>query len=139
MSTSQPALTTGPFSGMGAVYPSCFPGRFRNASAPDNSEVRILSIAAHPVLREGIGAIIAGEQGISQIPAAAEGREGIEAYRADRPDVTLLDLHLPDMSGIEVLIGIRSEFPDARVVILATFQRDFEIRRTLQAGAYGSC
>jgi DNA-binding NarL/FixJ family response regulator len=137
MSTSQPALTTGPSSVMGAVYSSCFPGRFRDASAPDNSEVRILSIAAHPVLREGIGAIIAGEQGISQIPAAAEGREGIEAYRADRPDVTLLDLHLPDMSGIEVLIGIRSEFPDARIIILATFQRDFEIRRALKAGAYG--
>src|SRR5262247_2222906 len=100
MSTSQPALITGASSGMGAVYAGCFPGRFRDAAAPNNSEVRILSIAAHPLLREGIGAIIADEEGISQIPAAAAGREGIETYRAARPDVTLLDLHLPDMSGI---------------------------------------
>src|SRR5262249_7633955 len=136
MSFSQPSLITGASSGMGAVHASCFPGRFHGASAPDNSAVRILSIAAHPVLREGIGAIIADQEGISQIPAAAAGREGIEAYRAARPDVTLLDLHLPDMSGIEVLIGIRSEFPDARIIILATSQKDVEIRRAIPPRAF---
>ena len=95
MSPSQPVLTTGASSGIGAVHSGCFPGRFRDASAPSNSDIRILSIASHPVLREGIGAIIAGEEGISQIPGAAAGREGIEAYRSARPDVTLLDLVTP--------------------------------------------
>ncbi len=136
MSSTQPALITSASAEMGAVYAGCFTERFRDASA-NSSEVRILGIAAHPVFRAGIGAIIVNEEGISQLSSAATGWEGIEAYRADRPDVTLLDLHLPDMSGIEVLNRIRSEFPDARVIILATFQRDVEIRRALQAGAYG--
>ena len=102
----------------------------------NSSDIRILSIDGHPVVRAGIGAIINGQADMSLASAAATGKEGIEAYRAARPDVTLLDLQLPD-SGIEVLIGIRSEFPDARIIILATFLRDVEIRRALKAGAYG--
>jgi len=104
---------------------------------PQNSpDIRILIIDGHPVVRAGIGAIINGQADMSLASAAATGKEGIEAYRAARPDVTLLDLQLPD-SGIEVLIGIRSEFPDARIIISATFLRDVEIRRALKAGAYG--
>ena len=104
---------------------------------PQNSpDIRILIIDGHPVVRAGIGAIINGQADMSLASATATGKEGIEAYRAARPDVTLLDLQLPD-SGIEVLIGIRSEFPDARIIILATFLRDVEIRRALKAGAYG--
>ena len=137
MSPSQPVLTPGA-SSASAAYSSCFPGRFRDASALDNSEIRILSIAAHPMLQKGIGAIV-GEEGISQTTAAAAGKEDIEAYRAARPDVTLLDLDLPDMSGIEVLIGIRSEFPDARVIVLATLQRDFEIRWYSKWGLMSAC
>jgi DNA-binding NarL/FixJ family response regulator len=105
--------------------------------ARNDSQVRILSIDGLPVVREGIGAIINSQADMSLASAAATGKEGIEAYRAARPDVTLLDLQLPDLSGIEVLIRIRSEFPDARIIILATFQRDVEIRRALKAGAYG--
>ena len=109
----------------------------RRRERPHNScDIRILIIDGHPVVRAGIGAIINGQADMSLASAAATGKEGIEAYRAARPDVTLLDLQLPD-SGIEVLIGIRSEFPDARIIILATFLRDVEIRRALKAGAYG--
>jgi DNA-binding NarL/FixJ family response regulator len=102
----------------------------------NSSDIQILIIDGHPVVRAGIGAIINGQADMSLVSAAATGKEGIEAYRAARPDVALLDLQLPD-SGIEVLIGIRSEFPDARIIILATFLRDVEIRRALKAGAYG--
>jgi len=109
----------------------------RRRERPHNSsDIRILIIDGHPVVRAGIGAIINGQADMSLASAAATGKEGIEAYRAARPDVTLLDLQLPG-SGIEVLIGIRSEFPDARIIILATFLRDVEIRRALKAGAYG--
>jgi DNA-binding NarL/FixJ family response regulator len=105
--------------------------------ARDASPIGILSIDGHPVVREGIGAIIKSQPDMSPVSAAATGKEGIEAYRAARPDVTLLDLQLPDFSGIEVLARIRSEFPNARIIILATAQRDVEVRRALQAGAYG--
>lgn len=109
----------------------------RRRERPQNSsDIRILIIDGHPVVRAGIGAIINGQADMCLASAVATGKEGIEAYRTARPDVTLLDLQLPD-SGIEVLIGIRSEFPDARIIILATFLRDVEIRRALKAGAYG--
>jgi DNA-binding NarL/FixJ family response regulator len=106
-------------------------------SEGNTSHIRILSIAGHPLVREGIGAILASEGDILQISSVATGKEGIEAYRAASPDVTLLDLQVPDVNGIDVLIAIRSEFPEARIIILATFQRDVEIRRALKAGAYG--
>jgi DNA-binding NarL/FixJ family response regulator len=109
----------------------------RREPARSASQVRILSIDGHPVFREGIGAVINSQTDMSLVSAAGTGKEGLEAYRAARPDITLLDLQLPDVSGIEVLIGIRSEFLDARIIILATFQRDVEIRRALKAGAFG--
>jgi DNA-binding NarL/FixJ family response regulator len=99
--------------------------------------LRVLSVDDHPALREGIGAIINSQPDMSLIASASSGREGIAAFRASRPDVMLLDLKLPDMSGIEVTITIRNEFPSARIVILTTFQRDVEIQRALKAGACG--
>ena len=101
------------------------------------SPIRVLNIDDHPLLREGIGAIIASQPDMSLVSVASTGKEGIEAYRVHRPDVTLLDLQLPDLSGIDVLIGIRAEFPNARIIILTTFQRDVEIQRALKAGASG--
>ena len=109
----------------------------RKEPARSAFQIRILSIDGHPLFREGIGALINGQADMSLVSAVETGKEGIDAYRAAKPDVTLLDLQLPDVSGIEVLVGIRSEFPDARIIILATFQRDIEIRRALKAGAFG--
>lgn len=101
------------------------------------SQIRVLSVDDHPLLREGIAAIINSQPDMCLVGAASNGKEGLEAFRTLRPDVTLLDLQLPDLSGIEITIGIRTEFPDARIIILTTFERDVEIQRALKAGAYG--
>ncbi|MEI9812541.1 MAG: response regulator transcription factor [Acidobacteriota bacterium] len=101
------------------------------------SSIRILCIDDHPLLREGMGAIINCQSDMALAGVAASGKDGIEAYRALQPDITLLDLQLPDINGIDVLMSIRSEFPEANVIILTTFERDVEIQRALKAGARG--
>ena len=103
----------------------------------NSSQIRVLSVDDHPLLREGIAAMINSQPDMRMVGAAANGKEGLEAFRTLQPDVTLLDLQLPDLSGIEIMIGIRTEFPDARIIILTTFERDVEIQRALKAGAYG--
>jgi DNA-binding NarL/FixJ family response regulator len=101
------------------------------------SPIRILSIDDHPLLRQGITSIINSQPDMLLMAEAASGTEGIKKYREHRPDVTLMDLRLPDMSGIDSLIAIRSEFTDARIIMLTTFEGDVEIQRALEAGAYG--
>jgi DNA-binding NarL/FixJ family response regulator len=103
----------------------------------NETRIRVLSVDDHPLFREGIGAIINSQTDMFLAGSAANGNEAIETYRALRPDVVLLDLQLPDMNGIEILSAIRNEFPDARIIILTTFEKDVEIQRALKSGAQG--
>jgi DNA-binding NarL/FixJ family response regulator len=99
--------------------------------------IRVFSVDDHPLLREGIGALVNNQIDMVLVGQASTGAEAIQNFKQQAPDVTLLDLRLPDMSGIDVLIAIRSEFPEARIIILTTFEGDVEIQRALQAGARG--
>ncbi|HYV82350.1 MAG TPA: response regulator transcription factor [Pyrinomonadaceae bacterium] len=99
--------------------------------------IRVFSVDDHPLLREGIAALINNQPDMVLVGEAATGGEAIQRFKEHVPDVTLLDLRLPDMSGIDVLIAIRSEFPEARLVMLTTFEGDVEVQRALQAGARG--
>ena len=103
----------------------------------DPSQIRVLSVDDHPLLRQGILAIINNESDMLLVAEAASGGEGIQKFREHQPDVTLMDLRLPDMSGIDTMIAIRTEFPDARVIMLTTFEGDVEVQRALGAGARG--
>jgi DNA-binding NarL/FixJ family response regulator len=99
--------------------------------------IRVFTVDDHALLREGIAAVINNERDMMVVAQAAAGREAIQRYREHRPDVTLMDLRLPDISGIDAMIAIRSDFPDARIVMLTTFEGDVEIKRALAAGARG--
>ena len=99
--------------------------------------IRVFSVDDHPLLREGITALVNNQPDMVLVGEAATGAEAIQQFKQHVPDVTLLDLRLPDMSGIDVLIAIRSEFPEARIIMLTTFEGDVEVQRALQAGARG--
>ena len=103
----------------------------------DTRKIRILTADDHPLVREGIVALIAGEPDMTVVSSVASGREAVAQFRALRPDVTLMDLQMPDLSGFDALIAIRAEFPDARIIVLTTYSGDAQILRALKAGASG--
>jgi DNA-binding NarL/FixJ family response regulator len=101
----------------------------------DSKPIRILAVDDHPMLRQGIAALIADEADMTLVAEAANGREAIQQFRAHHPDVTLMDLQMPEMNGLDAMISIRGEFPSARIIVLTTYTGDVQARRALQAGA----
>jgi DNA-binding NarL/FixJ family response regulator len=100
-------------------------------------KIRILSVDDHPLMREGIAAMIARQEDMLLVGEATNGQEAIESFRTLRPDVTLMDLQMPGINGIDAIIAIRQEFADARIIVLTTFRGDAQALRAFRAGAAG--
>lgn len=100
-------------------------------------KINVLAVDDHPLLREGIAAVMNGEEDMELVAQGASGSEAIELFRIHRPDVTLMDLQMPGMNGIEAISAIRGEFPNARFIVLTTYQGDVQALRALKAGAMG--
>jgi DNA-binding NarL/FixJ family response regulator len=103
----------------------------------DQAKVRVLSIDDHPLVREGVAALINDQTDMRIVGQASTGRDGINLFRELHPDITLMDVRLPDMSGIDAMITIRSQFPESRVIIVTSSEGDVEMQRALEGGARG--
>ena len=99
--------------------------------------IRILAVDDHPLVRQGIAGLVATQRDMSLVGEASNGREAIQQFRTHHPDITLMDLQMPEMNGLDALIAIRNEFPEAKIILLTTYAGDVQILRALKAGAQG--
>src|ERR1700761_3296012 len=101
------------------------------------STIRILAVDDHPLVRQGIARLVDVHADMTLVAEASNGRDAIQQFRAHHPDVTLMDLQMPEMNGIDAIIAIRSEFPEARIIVLTTYVGDIQVLRAIKAGARG--
>ncbi len=101
----------------------------------EGGAIRVMSVDDHAVLREGIAALVNGQKDMKLVAQASNGREAIQMFRAHRPDVTLMDLQMPEMNGVDAISGIRGEFAEAKIIVLTTYTGDVQVLRALKAGA----
>jgi len=102
-----------------------------------SAQIRILAVDDHVLVRQGISVLIGTEPDMTLVAEASNGREAIQQFRAHRPDVTIMDLQMPEMNGLDAITAIRGEFPDAKIIVLTTYKGDVQILRALKAGARG--
>jgi len=100
-------------------------------------KIRVLAVDDHPIVRQGIAGLLAVQPDMALVAEAANGREAIQQFRAHRPDITLMDLRIPEIGGLDAIIAIRGEFPDARIIVLTTYAGDVQVLRAVKAGAQG--
>jgi DNA-binding NarL/FixJ family response regulator len=103
----------------------------------DATPIRILVVDDHPIVREGLAVLISGQPDMSVVGEASNGREAIQQFRSQHPDITLMDIQMPVMSGLDALIAIRDEAPEARIIMLTTYAGDAQVQRAIKAGARG--
>ena len=103
----------------------------------DREVIRILTVDDHPIVRNGIAGLVTDQADMVLVGEASNGREAIQQFRAHQPDVTLMDLQMPELSGVDAIIAIRDEFPQARIIVLTTYTGDVQVVRALKAGAQG--
>jgi DNA-binding NarL/FixJ family response regulator len=103
----------------------------------DHNLIRILTVDDHPLLRKGIAALVNAELDMKLVAEASNGREAVDAFRSHRPDVTLMDLQMPKVDGLDAIHAIREDFPEARIIVLTTYSGDMRVLRALRAGAKG--
>src|ERR1700685_552559 len=103
----------------------------------DPSPIRIMAVDDHPLLRQGIVGLVADQSDMKMVAEASNGREAIQQFRSHRPDVTLMDVQMPEMNGVDAMVWIRGEFPEARIIVLTTYAGDVQVLRALKAGARG--
>jgi len=102
-----------------------------------SAQIRILTVDDHVLVREGIAVLLSNEPDMALVAEASNGREAIQQFRAHRPDITLMDLQMPEMNGLDAITAIRGQFPDAKIIVLTTYKGDVQILRALKAGARG--